>query len=82
LVQITTAGQTTAFPTPNSAVGLAGIAFANITGLLLLPIVLPAAIPTYAPLITPLAVNTIGAVLALVFLRHRDQIERDRQWRG
>jgi two-component system, cell cycle sensor histidine kinase and response regulator CckA len=59
--------------------GLAGLAIANIAGLLLLPIVLPAAIPTYAPLVTPLAVNTIGAAIALVFLRHRDQIERDRQ---
>jgi two-component system, cell cycle sensor histidine kinase and response regulator CckA len=59
--------------------GLVGLAIANIAGLLLLPVVLPLAIPTYAPLVTPLAVNTIGAAIALVFLRHRDQIERDRQ---
>ena len=55
--------------------GLAGLAIVNIVGLLLLPIVLPMAIPTYAPLVTPLLVNTIGAALALVFMRHRDQIE-------
>ena len=59
--------------------GLAGLAIANIAGLLILPIVLPVAIPTYAPLVTPLAVNTIGAAITLVFLRHRDQIEGDRQ---
>jgi PAS domain S-box-containing protein len=59
--------------------GLARIAIANIVGLLSLPIMLPMAIPTYELLVTPLAVNTIGAVLALVFMRHRDQIERDRQ---
>jgi PAS domain S-box-containing protein len=58
---------------------LAGLAIANVVGLLLLPILLPAAIPAYAPLITPLAVNTIGAALALIFLRHRDGLERDRQ---
>jgi PAS domain S-box-containing protein len=59
--------------------GLAWITCANIAGLLVLPIIVPKAIPTYGLLVTPLAVNVIGAVLALVFLRHRDQIERDRR---
>ncbi|MEO7908365.1 MAG: PAS domain S-box protein [Roseiflexaceae bacterium] len=59
--------------------GLAIIAGINIAGLLILPIALPLAIPTYTPLVTPIAVNTIGAALALIFIRHRDQIERDRQ---
>jgi len=59
--------------------GLAMLAVINTAGLLLLPIVLPLTIPTYTPIVTPLAVNTIGAVLALVFMWHRDQIERDRQ---
>jgi PAS domain S-box-containing protein len=59
--------------------GLATLAIANIAGLLSLPLVLPMVIPTYTPLVTPLAVNTIGAAIALVFLWHRDQIERDRQ---
>jgi two-component system, cell cycle sensor histidine kinase and response regulator CckA len=59
--------------------GLAIIASINIAGLLILPIALPAAIPTYRPLVTPITVNTIGAALALIFMRHRDQIERDRQ---
>ena len=59
--------------------GLALIASINIAGLALLPIALPLAIPTYTPLITPIAVNLIGAVLALIFMRQRDQIERDRQ---
>ena len=30
-------------------------------------------------MVTPIAVNLIGAALALIFMRHRDQIERDRQ---
>src|SRR4051812_17491852 len=59
--------------------GLARLAITNITGLLLLPLLLPVAISTYANLVTPVAVNTIGAAIALVFLRHRDQIEGDRQ---
>jgi PAS domain S-box-containing protein len=59
--------------------GLAIVASINIAGLLILPIALPAGIPTYAPLVTPIAVNTIGAALGLIFMRHRDQIERDRQ---
>ena len=59
--------------------GLALIAGINIVGLLLLPIALPLAIPTYTPLVTPIAVNAITAALALIFMRHRDQIERDRQ---
>jgi PAS domain S-box-containing protein len=59
--------------------GLARMAIANIVGLLILPIVLPIAIPTYELLVTPLAVNSIGVVLALVVMRHRDEIERDRQ---
>jgi PAS domain S-box-containing protein len=59
--------------------GLVMLALVNIVGLLLLPIVLPEALPTYIPIVTPLAVNTIGAALALIFMRHRDQVERDRQ---
>src|SRR5436305_1407724 len=59
--------------------GLAILALVNIGGLLMLPIVLPAAIPTYALLVTPLFVNTIGAAIAFIFLWHRDQVERDRQ---
>jgi two-component system, cell cycle sensor histidine kinase and response regulator CckA len=62
-----------------SSRGLATLAITNIVGLLSLPLVLPTAIPSYAPLVTPVAVNTIGAAIALIFLRHRDQIERDRQ---
>jgi PAS domain S-box-containing protein len=59
--------------------GLAIIASINIAGMLILPIALPRAIPTHMPLVTPIAVNTIGALLALIFMRHRDQIERDRR---
>jgi PAS domain S-box-containing protein len=59
--------------------GLALLAIVNITGLALLPIALPLAIPTYTRLVTPIAVNLIGAALALIFMRHRDQIEGDRQ---
>ncbi len=59
--------------------GLAILAGINLAGLLMLPIALPLAIPTYTALVTPIAINMIGSVLALIFMRHRDQIERDRQ---
>jgi two-component system cell cycle sensor histidine kinase/response regulator CckA len=59
--------------------GLAIITVANITGLLLLPILAPNAIPAFTNIVTPLAVNTIGSALALVFMQHRDHLERDRQ---
>jgi two-component system cell cycle sensor histidine kinase/response regulator CckA len=59
--------------------GLAILAALNCAGLLLLPFLIPTAVPTYARIVTPLAVNTIGAALALIFMRHRDQLERDRQ---
>jgi len=62
-----------------SSRGLALLALANIIGLGILPIMLPLAIPTYVLLVTPLAVNMIGTALALMFMRHRDQIEHDRQ---
>ncbi len=59
--------------------GLAIIASVNVVGVLLLPILAPVAIPNFAGIVTPLAINTIGAALALVFMQHRDQIERGRQ---
>jgi len=59
--------------------GLAIIATVNIVGLLLLPILAPVVIPAFTTIVTPLAVNTIGATLALVFMRHRDELERGRQ---
>lgn len=42
--------------------------------LILLPIIMPVAIPSYVLLVAPLAVNTIGAVLAQVFMQHRGQV--------
>jgi PAS domain S-box-containing protein len=59
--------------------GLAVLAAINCAGLLLLPLLLPLTVRSYASIITPLAVNTIGATLALISMRHRDRIERDRQ---
>src|SRR5215213_3296898 len=59
--------------------GLAVLASINIAGLLILPIALPLEVPSHTLLITPIAVNLIGTALALIFMRHRDQIERDRQ---
>jgi len=59
--------------------GLAVLATLNNVGMLLLPILMPVAIPTHILIVTPLAVNTVGAALALLFMRHRDQLERDRQ---
>jgi two-component system, cell cycle sensor histidine kinase and response regulator CckA len=58
---------------------LAMLAGINIIGLLLLPIALPLAVPSHTLLVTPIAVNLIGTALALIYMRHRDQIERDRR---
>jgi PAS domain S-box-containing protein len=64
--------------------GLAVLATINITGLLMLPIVLPLEVPSHTLLVTPIAVNLIGTALALIYMQHRDQVERDRQaeWRN
>jgi PAS domain S-box-containing protein len=51
----------------------------DIFGLLLLPWLRATAAISYTQLVAPLAVNMIGGAMALVFLHHRDQVERDRQ---
>jgi PAS domain S-box-containing protein len=58
---------------------LATLAIANAAGILLLPVLAPTAFPAFDAIITPLATTIIGAILALVFIQHRNEIERDRQ---
>jgi PAS domain S-box-containing protein len=59
--------------------GLIVLAAINSVCLLFLPLLMPGAIPNHILIMTPLAVNLIGAALALLFMRHRDQLERARQ---
>lgn len=59
--------------------GVAILGIVNSCGMLLLPILVPDAVPAFTSIVTPLAVNTIGTILALVSLHHRDQLERLRQ---
>jgi two-component system cell cycle sensor histidine kinase/response regulator CckA len=59
--------------------GVALLAGFNLIVLLLLPALLPDVLSNYDPLVTPIAVNAIGAVLALVSITHRDKLERNRQ---
>jgi diguanylate cyclase (GGDEF)-like protein/PAS domain S-box-containing protein len=59
--------------------GVMLLAAINLAGLLILPMIDPVRIPSYEPLVTPMAENLIGSALVLVSMRHRNQIERDRQ---
>jgi two-component system, cell cycle sensor histidine kinase and response regulator CckA len=59
--------------------GLAVLAIVDVAGILLLPVLAPTTFPTFDIVITLLATDTIAAILALVFIQHRNQIERDRQ---
>ncbi len=54
-------------------------AAANAGGILLLPIVAPAAVPSPGPLAGPLALLAVGTGLAVVSIVHRAQIERERR---
>ena len=51
----------------------------NIGFILLLPFIVPETIPDYSAIIGPLAVNVVGAVLVIIAMHHRNQIELIRQ---
>jgi len=55
------------------------LAVGNTIGILLLPRLIPQIVPDFSSIITPLAIFSIGAALVLISMRHRDQIEEDRQ---
>ena len=54
------------------------LAAVNIAGILLVPVFAPSP-PAQDALLDLLARNVIAAVLAMVFIRHRDQVEHERQ---
>jgi len=62
-----------------SARGVVLLAFVNLVGILLLPRLLPQSFPNFSVIISQLAVLTISAVLVIISMRHRDQLESDRQ---
>ena len=62
-----------------SAQGVVLLAMGNMIGTLLLPRLIPQVFPDFSVIISPLAVLTIGAALVLISMRHRDQVESDRQ---
>jgi len=59
--------------------GVLLLAAINLVGLLLLPSLIPDKVAGATSLMASLAVNLIGAALVLISMRHRRQIEGDRQ---
>lgn len=59
--------------------GVAAFTLVSLGGLALMPLLAPATIPSLSAVVGPLSVIALGAGLSLVFMHHRDQIERDRQ---
>ncbi|HVF26382.1 MAG TPA: PAS domain S-box protein, partial [Anaerolineales bacterium] len=62
-----------------TARGVVLLALINLFGILMLSRLLPQAFPDAGVIIVPLAVLTISAVLLLVSIHHRDQLEFDRR---
>jgi PAS domain S-box-containing protein len=56
-----------------------GLGALNLLGLLLLPALRGPRLIAFDQIVTPLGANAIGLALALLFLWHRDQVERDRR---
>jgi PAS domain S-box-containing protein len=59
--------------------GVALFTLVSLGGLGLMPVLAPDTVPSMGALVGPFSVTALGAGLALVFMRHRDQVERDRQ---
>jgi len=59
--------------------GVVAFTLVSLGGLALVPLLAPATAPSPSALVGPFSIIALGAALALVFMRHRDQIERDRQ---
>ncbi|HVF24948.1 MAG TPA: hypothetical protein VNA23_03615, partial [Anaerolineales bacterium] len=62
-----------------TARGVVLLVVINLLGILMLSRLLPQAFPDAGVIIVPLAVLTISAVLLLVSIHHRDQLEFDRR---
>jgi PAS domain S-box-containing protein len=59
--------------------GVALLTLISLGGLLLMPVLAPGTVPSFSGLVGPFSVTALGAGLSLVFMRHRDLVERDRQ---
>ena len=62
-----------------SEIGISIYGTLNIGFILLLPFIVPETIPDHSAIIGPLAVNVVGAVLVIIAMHHRNQIELIRQ---
>ena len=61
---------------PRSIVILVAI---NLIGISLVPLLAPKALASLQELVVPFALNSIGGILALTLIGHRNQVENDRQ---
>ena len=59
--------------------GVAFFTLVSLGGLALMPVLAPAAVPSWGDLVGPFSITALGAGLSLVFMHHRDRVERDRQ---
>ena len=59
--------------------GVALFTLISLGGLVLMPVLAPGTVPSFSGLVGPFSVTALGAGLSLVFMRLRDQVERDRQ---
>jgi PAS domain S-box-containing protein len=59
--------------------GVITLAAMDILGVILLPLIAPRIFPGLGSILSPLAVLAIGTALVIVSMRHRDQLEQDRQ---
>ena len=59
--------------------GVAVITAASLGGLAFVPALAPATVDSWTRIIGPFSLVALGAALSLVFMHHRDQVERDRQ---
>jgi len=62
-----------------SQTGIIILATINISGVLILPYLVPQTFPDFSSIISPLAILVIGTALLVISMRHRDQIEIARQ---
>jgi len=60
-------------------VGVVLLAIIDIVGAVALPLLAPQIFPDFSPIISPLALLAVGTALIIISIRHRDQVEKDRQ---
>jgi len=62
-----------------SQTGVVLLAIIDILGALSLPWLAPQIFPDFSSIISPLALLAVGTALIVISMRHRDQVEKDRQ---